>query len=162
MFLGVYLGTVGYMDKNWEGMEEKIADLFQRWRWILPQLSYRGRMLVVNNLAASMLWHRAFVVDPPVSLLCSLQKTFVNVFWDGYHWLAPGVLCLPVAEGGQGLIHLASKVASLRLQTVQCLLHAPDGVLWDSFARSVMHWGFFTGQTFFSDEEQSMDTRVSF
>ena len=24
-FLGVYLGTVVYMNKNWEGMEEKIA-----------------------------------------------------------------------------------------------------------------------------------------
>ena len=138
-FLGVYLGTVGYMSKNWEGMEEKITGRLQRWRWILPQLSYRGRVLVVNNLAASMLWHKAFVLDPPVSLLCSLQKAFVNFFWDGYHWLAPGVLCLPVAEGGQGLIHLASKVASMRLQTAQCLLYAPDSVLWVSFARSVLH-----------------------
>ena len=111
-FLGVYLGTVAYMDNNWEG---------------------------VNYLAASMLWYRAIILDPPVSLLCRLQETFVNLFWDRYHWLAPGVLCLPMAEGGQGLIHLASKVASMRLQTAQCLLYAPDSVLWVFFARSVMH-----------------------
>ena len=138
-FLGVYLGTFGYMEKNWEGMEKKKAGWLQRWRRILPQLSYRGRVLVVKNLVASMLWHRAFVVDPPVSLLCMLQKTFVHLFWDGYHWLAPGVLSLPVADGGQGLIHLASKVSSMRLQMAQCLLYAPDSVLWVSFARSVMH-----------------------
>ena len=66
-----------------------------------------------------MSWHRVFVLGPPVPLLCSLQKTFVNLFWDGHHWLALGVLCLPVAEGGQGLIHLASKVTSMRLQPDQ-------------------------------------------
>ena len=90
MFLGVYLGTVGYMDKNWEGMEEKIADLFQRWRWILPQLSYRGRVLVVNNLATLMLWHRSFVVDPPVSLLCSLQKIFFAFLLGWVSLAGPG------------------------------------------------------------------------
>ena len=41
-FLGVYLGTFGYMNKNWEGVEEKIAGRLQRWRWILPQLCIEG------------------------------------------------------------------------------------------------------------------------
>ena len=54
--MGVYVGTVGYMDKTWEGIEEKIAGWLQRWRRILPQLSHRGRVLVVNILVASMLW----------------------------------------------------------------------------------------------------------
>ncbi len=58
-------------------------------------------------------------MDPPKELLVGLQKAFVNFFWDGCHWLPPGILYLPVAEGGQGLIHLESKVMAMRLQSLQ-------------------------------------------
>ncbi len=64
-----------------------------------------------------MLWHTFTVLDPPKELLVGLQKTFVNFLGDGCHWLPPGILYLPVAEGGQGLIHLESKVMAMRLQS---------------------------------------------
>ncbi len=74
--------------------------------------------MVINNLVASMLWHTFTVLDPPKELLSGGQKAFVNFFWDGCHWLPPGILYLPVAEGGQGLIHLESKVLAMRLQNL--------------------------------------------
>lgn len=43
---------------NWEGIEEKVCARLSKWTWLLPQLSYRGRVLVANNLVASALWHR--------------------------------------------------------------------------------------------------------
>lgn len=138
-FLGVYLGKEEYRNKNWEGLEVKVLGRLHLWEWILSQLSYRDRVLVVNNLAASMLWHRVAVLDPPVSLVGSLQKAFVNFFWDGHHWLPPGVLYLLLAEGGQGLILIASKVASLRLQAAQHLLHSTETVSWVPFACSILH-----------------------
>lgn len=121
--LGLLFGTEKFMEKNWEGLIEKITGKLNRWKWIQAQLSYRGRVLVVNNLAASMLWHRLTVLDPPKDLLLKLQKAFVDFFWYGHHWLPSGVLSLPVNEGGQGLIHLASKVNAMRLQTAQKLLY---------------------------------------
>ncbi len=58
-------------------------------------------MSVINNLAASMLWHKFTVLDPPKELLSGVQKAFVNFLGDGCHWLPPGILYLPAAEGGQ-------------------------------------------------------------
>ncbi len=97
------------MANNWDGVVEQVLGRLKRWSWIQPHLSYRGRVLVVNNLAASMLWHRLTVLDPPTGLFQLLQRHFVNFFWGGHHWLRPGFLNLPVFEGGQGLIDLVSK-----------------------------------------------------
>lgn len=44
--LGVYLGTDLYMKKNWEGLADKVTGRLQKWRWIFPKLSYRGRCLI--------------------------------------------------------------------------------------------------------------------
>lgn len=136
--LGVFLGSDKYMAKNWEGLLDKVKGRLHKWRWVLPQLSYRGRVLVINNLAASMLWHKTTVLDPPSELIGSIQREFINFFWDGYHWLAPGVLHLPLSEGGQGLIHVESKVLALRLQTLQRLLYSPEGTPWVQFGLAVL------------------------
>jgi len=69
------------MEKNWEGLSDQVIGRIQRWRWILPQLSYRGRVLIINNLAASMLWHK----HPPKDFLMKIQKAFVEFFWNGHH-----------------------------------------------------------------------------
>ncbi len=71
-------------------------------------------------------------------LLLKLQKAFVDFFWGGHYWLPPGVLCLPVNEGGQGLIHLTSKVKAMRLQTAQKLLYFSDSTPWISFGLAIL------------------------
>ncbi len=95
-------------------------------------------MLIINNLAASMMWHRLSVLDPSKALLQRLQKMFVDFFWDGYHWLPPAYLYLPVKEGGQGLIDLVAKVKSLRLKTVQTLLYPVVFRPWVSFGLALL------------------------
>ncbi len=50
------------------GLMEKVSAILSLWTWVLPQLSYRGRALAVNNLTASMLWHQFPVVEPPDTL----------------------------------------------------------------------------------------------
>lgn len=54
-FLGVFLGNEGFISKNWEGVVEKVSARLSRWTWILPELSYRGRVLVANNLIGTSL-----------------------------------------------------------------------------------------------------------
>lgn len=46
--LGVFLGTDQYIQKNWDDIFEKVSGCFQRWKWILSQLSYRGRLLTTH------------------------------------------------------------------------------------------------------------------
>ena len=47
-----------------------------KWQWLLPQLSYRGRVLV--NLVTSTLWHR--LIFPPGSLIDDIHKHLVEVW----------------------------------------------------------------------------------
>ncbi|KAI4883755.1 hypothetical protein NFI96_007667 [Prochilodus magdalenae] len=122
-YLGVFLGTPLFQKKNWDGVVEKVCAKLSKWTWVLPQLSYRGRVLVANNLVASMLWHRLAVLEPPASLIKDIQMRIVNFFWSGQHWIPAPALYLPLQEGGQGLIDLSSRVKAFRLQTVQRLIH---------------------------------------
>lgn len=36
---------------------DKVCVNLSKWTWVLPQLSYRGRVLVANNLIVLLLWH---------------------------------------------------------------------------------------------------------
>ncbi|KAL7870140.1 hypothetical protein AOLI_G00141280 [Acnodon oligacanthus] len=111
-YLGVYLGGSTCSVQNWDGVVEKVKGRLSEWKWLVPQVSYRGRVLVIDNLAASSLWHNPAYVDPPLNLLVILQAVLVDFFWDRLHWLPQGVLHLPNEEGGQGLVHLASRTAA--------------------------------------------------
>ncbi|KAI3360881.1 hypothetical protein L3Q82_012889, partial [Scortum barcoo] len=83
----------------------------------------------------SSLWHRLAVVDPPSNLLSRVQAILVNFFWDRLHWLPQAVLFLPKEEGGQGLVHLASRCVSFRLQFIQRLLYGPQDLVWRPLAQ---------------------------
>ena len=54
-YLGVCSGDSNCSEKNWDGMVEKVKVCLSKWKWLVPQMSFRGRVLVINNLAASSL-----------------------------------------------------------------------------------------------------------
>ena len=121
--LGVFLGSDEFYRKNWEGVMERACARLSKWKWLLPQLSYRGWVLIVNNLVASTLWHRLIVLPPPRGLIEGIQRAAVDFFWSGLHWLRSAILYLPVQEGGQGLVDIAVCITAFRLQTVQRWLY---------------------------------------
>ena len=121
--LGVFLGTDEFQRKDWEGAMERVCARLSKWKWLLPQLSYRGRVLIVNNLVASTLWHRLIVLPPPRGLIEGIQRAAVDFFWSGLHWLRSAILYLPMQEGRQGLVDIAARITAFRLQTVQRFLY---------------------------------------
>lgn len=125
-YLGVFLGDEVAQQKNWEGIVEKIEGRLKKWSWIHPQMFFRGRVLVINNLVASTLWHKLSCMDPPAGLLPKLQSILVNFFWDKLHWLPQSVLYLPKEEGGQGMVHLQSRLSTFRLQFIQKFLKGSE------------------------------------
>ncbi|KAL7836203.1 hypothetical protein AOLI_G00274870 [Acnodon oligacanthus] len=108
-----------------------------QWAWVPPQLSYRGRVLVANNLIASMLWHRFTVLEPPDFLIKKIQRKLMDFFWTGQHWTRAAILYLPLHEGGQGLIDLSSRIR--RLQMAQKLLYG-SGLAWAGTACVLLRW----------------------
>ncbi|KAK3526501.1 hypothetical protein QTP70_030657, partial [Hemibagrus guttatus] len=120
---------------NWQHVKGRLS----RWKRLVQRMSYRGRTLVINNLAASFLWHKLACVDPPPNLLASIQALLVDFFWDGLHWIPQSVLHLPKEEGGQGLVQLASRTAAFRLQFLQRLLTGPKDLIWRPVAHGLLH-----------------------
>ncbi len=122
-YLGVYLGDEMSIQKNWEGVVDKVKGRLDKWKWLIPKLSYIGRTLIVNNLVASCLWHRLACLDPPAQILTKIQGMLVDFFGDKLHWVSRSLLYLPKEEGGHGLIHLKSRIAAFRLQFLQRFLY---------------------------------------
>lgn len=133
-YLGVYLGDDITVKKNFEGIEGKIVGRLNKWKFLLSNMSYRGRVLIINNLAASTLWHWLACIDPPALLLKNIQSILVNFFWDNLHWVPQSVLYLSKNEGGQGLIHLQSRVAAFRLKYIQRFLEGSENENWSLVA----------------------------
>lgn len=140
-YLGVYLGDNSFVCKNWENVFEKVEGRLRKWKWLLPHMSFRGRTLIINNLVASMLWHRLTCVEPPTQLLNKIQSVLVDFFWDRLHWVPQSVLFLSKEDGGQGLIHLASRGAAFRLQFIQRFLTGPAHLVWRPLARTILGRG---------------------
>lgn len=138
-YLGVYIGDELTVQRNWEGVIEKVKGRLDKWRWLIPKMSYRGRILIINNLVASSLWHRVACIDPPSNLLVKIQAILVDFFWDKLHWVPQSVLFLPKDEGGHGLVHLQSRVATFRLQFIQKLLNGSVEFKWCSVAYVILH-----------------------
>lgn len=76
--MGVFLGDQIALEKNWNNVLVKVVSKLKKWKWLLPSMSYRGRMLVVNNLVSSSLWHRLSCVGPPSNLLSKIQAVLVD------------------------------------------------------------------------------------
>lgn len=133
-YLGVYLGDDATVKRNFEGIEEKIVGRLSKWKFLLSNMSYRGRVLIINNLVASTLWHWLTCIDPPALLLKKIQAILVNFFWDNLHWVPQSVLFLSKNEGGQGLIHLQSRAAAFRLKYAQRFLESSVDQNWSLVA----------------------------
>ena len=71
--------------------------------WFLLQLPDSGRLLIINNLLTSSLWHRFIILVPPPGLVDEVQQFRVNFFWSGVD---------PVSPCGRGR---ASRTITLRL-----------------------------------------------
>lgn len=62
--LGVFLGDKANIMRNWEGGLEKVKGRLAKLNWLIPNLSHRGQVLIVNNLVVSSLWHKLACLDP--------------------------------------------------------------------------------------------------
>lgn len=118
-------------------MLEKVSARLFKWKPLLPLMSYRVRVLVENNLAASTLWRKLIVMEPPEDLICKIQRTFVEFFWNGEHWIRAAALYLPMYEGGQGLVDVRSNICAFRIQAAQRFLYYKD-LTWTETAKMIL------------------------
>lgn len=122
--LGIYIGnSLDFCKQNWENLENEISTKLLNWLPLSKALSFRGRITITNLLAASKLWHRLAVIDVPGNILNAIQKLLINFIWSGKHWLPKELLFLPLDKGGQGLVHLESRIRTFRIQYAQSFMN---------------------------------------
>uniref|UniRef100_A0A452IXB7 PLAC domain-containing protein n=1 Tax=Gopherus agassizii TaxID=38772 RepID=A0A452IXB7_9SAUR len=77
--LGVYLSTTHpSLPENWQDLEARVGGRLRRWTGLLRYLSLRGRMLVLNQLVLSMLWHWLNTLTLAPGILARLQRTSIG------------------------------------------------------------------------------------
>ena len=104
-------------------------------------MSFQGRVIVINQLAATKLFHRLICLCPPAFIIDEIQHKFLNFFWQGKHWLPSRTVFAPLKLGGQNLIDLSSRVKAFRLNYLQRYLYSgldhPSFLFADFYFRSV-------------------------
>ena len=123
-FLGVHLGnSVHYSKQNWVKCKDRLTKTFLSWSRLSKSLSFKGKVLIANQLAASKIFHFLAVLPVPGNVLNELQELLVNFVWSNKrHWLRKEVLYDQPDEGGLGLACLQARILSYRFAIVQRFL----------------------------------------
>lgn len=87
-YFGVFLGNKLFLQKDREGVLDKVKGHFKKWEWILPKMSYRGRVLI-----STALLHCLACIDPPAKLLSQIQC--LGGLFMGQAALGPSECSLP-------------------------------------------------------------------
>lgn len=124
-FLGVRLGnTHNFLKQNWSTCKNKLSDTLSKWKRLSSTLSYKGKILIANQLAASKLYHLLAVLSPPENVLNELQELLVDFVWSGKrHYVKKQILYQPPDKGGLGLVCLQARMLTYRMSTIQRLLN---------------------------------------
>lgn len=81
--VGSFFGQWGLSEKEPGLSKEIVHARLSKWKWLLPQLSYRRRVLVANIFVASTLWHKFIALTPPRGLMKDIQRVILDFFWSG-------------------------------------------------------------------------------
>ena len=122
-FLGVHLGnTETSRQKNWKLCKEKLNNALSRWSGLARTMSFKGKIIIANQIAASKLLHFLAVLPLPEQVLDELQETLINFVWSQKrHMLNRKVLFQSPLKGGLGLVCLKSRVMTYRFSVLQRL-----------------------------------------
>ena len=123
-FLGVHLGnTNNYNKQNWIDCKEKINKTFTKWKSLSFSLSYKGKIIIANQLASTKIYHCLAILNPPENILRELQEMMVDFVWSNKkHLLKKQVLFQRPDKGGLGLASLQARMLTYRFSFIQRFL----------------------------------------
>ena len=128
VFLGVHLGNSNlFVQQNWAICRLKVDKCLSNWKRLSRMMSFKGRVLIANQLAASKIFHLLATASPPEHVLAELQEKLVNfIFNDGRHWLGREIVHQNPIRGGLGLACLQARMLTFRYKLLISFLSNPD------------------------------------
>ena len=112
--LGIWVGNVDCTRDNWDPVITKFEKTLNLWSQ--RNLSYQGKVTVVNTLASSKLWYLSNTFAMPQWALVKVNKAINNFMWSGKTPLVSKQICHQSIEGGGiNLVDVKSKIMSQRI-----------------------------------------------
>lgn len=99
------------------------------------QLTLIGKSMIINSVVLTNLWYTCSFTPLPESTLKSVHQMIFKFLWQnhGAEWISRKSAIKAPAEGGLGVVHIATKIASLRCAHAQRLLEDSPAA-WKHFA----------------------------
>ena len=146
-FLGVHLGnTNNYVKRNWQKCKDKLNKTLSSWSRLSASLSFKGKIIIANQLAASKIFHGLAVLSPPENVLSELQNILVDFVWSNKRlYLKKQVPFQKPDRGGLGLACLQARIFTFRFTTIQRFLNLcshPAYFLVSHFLKQYRKLGF--------------------
>ena len=99
--------------------------------WSMRTLSLQGRTLLANTLGLSLFWYQATIFDLPKTVAHAVNKLLFPFIWNKHREpIARSSAVAPRHQGGLGVVHVGTKILSLRVIWIRRLLTSRYTVPW--------------------------------
>ena len=93
--LSLFFGNVDCARLNWEAKIQKINNIIAAWRY--RDLSFKGKVLVINGLLTSTLWYNATTLAMPAWVISQIEELIYDFFLNyKRHLVNKDILALPL------------------------------------------------------------------
>ena len=101
--------------------------------WSGRSLSLQGRTLLANTLGVSIFWYQGTIFDMPKLVVHSINKILFPFIWNKRKEpIARSSAVAPRLRGGLGVVHVGTKILSLRAIWLRRLLLSQHTIPWPS------------------------------
>ncbi|GAB1597330.1 hypothetical protein Ahia01_000009400 [Argonauta hians] len=130
--LGVWFGPDLQVERNWDEVTSRVANLIQKWNG--RKLSLKGRAEVVKVYIAPAIYYRLALVPCPKNRLNELERVLFKFLWNGRKPLVRrSICCQDPLNGGLGMPWLLLRKHAQRLRHLQRFLSGEQ--VWSPFTR---------------------------
>jgi hypothetical protein len=110
---------------NFEPIIMKMRTIFRIWKQ--RRLSLKGKVTVINSLAASLLIYPCTCLNTPDNVTQEINQLFFNFLWDGgTNKIAKNTIIRQISDGGLNMIDIASKIKATKLTWIKRLIINPQ------------------------------------
>ena len=110
---------------NYEPKIKKIKSLLTIWRQ--RRLSLKGKITILNSLAASLLVYPCTNLQTPDRVIQEIEKLFFKFLWDGgNNKISKATIIQSIQDGGLKMVDFANKVKSLKIMWIKRALINPQ------------------------------------
>ncbi|XP_046856058.1 uncharacterized protein LOC124449151 [Xenia sp. Carnegie-2017] len=114
---------------DWDTLIQKLNSKLKSWS--SRSLSLQGRTLLANTLGLSIFWYQATIFDMPKTVVHAVNKLLFPFLWKkNKEPIARSSAVAPRLQGGLGVVHVGTKLLSLRTIWLRRLLLTRNTVPW--------------------------------